>query len=108
MVLATAGAVAGCVLFTGGTDGYTVAEGGTTNPGACLSPKDCNGQPCCIALGDSGLPVLSCQTTCPAWEQSCAVASDCGDAGACLSQSCTVEGATVQVTTCGPIPICTQ
>jgi hypothetical protein len=99
--------VAGCVLITGGTDGYSAAEGGVSGVG-CQTPADCHGQVCCFVLGDGGVPSTACQATCPAWEQSCAVGSDCGEGGACLAQSCTVEGTTVQVTTCGAISFCTQ
>jgi len=111
-VAATAGvlafaALASCVLVTGGSNGYSSSEGGLSGQG-CHAPKDCNGEMCCFVLGDAGAPSTTCQATCPAWEQSCAVGSDCGDGGACLAQSCTVEGTTVQVTTCGAISFCTQ
>jgi hypothetical protein len=105
--MALVGAAAGCILVTGGSDGYSPAEGGLTGQG-CHTPADCNGQVCCFVLGEAGVPSTSCQASCPAWEQSCAVASDCGDAGQCLAQSCTVEETTVQVTTCGAISFCTQ
>lgn len=105
--MAIVGAVAGCVLVTGGSDGYSASEGGLSGL-ACHSPKDCNGQACCFELDDAGVPSTTCQATCPAWQQSCGVGSDCGDGGECLAQSCTVEGTTAQVTTCGAIPFCTQ
>jgi hypothetical protein len=106
-VLALAGAVAGCVLVTGGSDGYSASQANL--PGlSCHTPADCNGQLCCFELDDAGTPSAACQASCPAWEQSCAVASDCGDAGACLAQSCSVEGITATVTTCGAISFCTQ
>jgi hypothetical protein len=96
-------AVGGCILVTGGTDGYTSAEGGS-----CQSPKDCNGGPCCFVVSDAGQSSTTCQASCPAWAQACAEGLDCGDGGSCLVQSCTVEEATVQVATCGPIPLCLQ
>jgi hypothetical protein len=99
-------AVAGCILVTGGTNGYTSSEGGLSGQG-CHSPKDCNGQTCCIEL-DAGVASITCQSSCPAPQQSCVMASDCGDGGECLAQTCTVEGTTVQVTTCGAISSCTQ
>ena len=98
---------AGCVLITGGTNGYSVSEGGLAGQG-CHAPKDCNGQACCFVVDDAGVPSTTCQASCPAWQQSCAIGSDCGDGGECLAQSCTVEGTTVQVTTCGAISFCTQ
>jgi hypothetical protein len=99
-------ALSGCVIFTGSTDGYSATEAGVS--ASCHSPKDCNGQACCFELGDGGVPSAVCQATCTPYLQSCALASDCGDGGVCWAQSCTYEGITVQVTTCGPIPICTQ
>lgn len=105
--LAFAAVAAGCVLVTGGTNGYSASEAGLTGQ-ACHTPKDCAGQACCFIVDDAGVPSTACQATCPAWEQACAVGSDCGDGGSCLAQSCTVEGTTVQVTTCGPISFCTQ
>jgi hypothetical protein len=100
--------VGGCILVTGGTNGYTSAEGGSLSGQSCQSPKDCNGGPCCFVLSDAGLPSTTCQASCPAWEQSCTDALDCGDGGSCLTQTCTVEGMSGQVATCGPIPVCTQ
>ncbi|HEY3819267.1 MAG TPA: hypothetical protein VGL81_18990 [Polyangiaceae bacterium] len=105
--LVVAGAGAGCVLVTGDSEGYSQASGHLSGEG-CQTPADCNGQPCCLVLSDAGVPSLSCEPSCPAYEQSCAVGSDCGDGGDCLSQSCTVEGTTATVTTCGAIPFCTQ
>jgi hypothetical protein len=104
--LVAAAILAGCVLITGGTNGYSEAEGGLSSQG-CHSPKDCNGGVCCFEVPDSGLPSATCQASCPAWQQSCAIGMDC-DGGECLAQSCTVEGTTVQVTTCGAISFCTQ
>jgi hypothetical protein len=107
-VAVVVGALGGCVLVTGGTNGYTSPEGGTLTGQGCQTPKDCSGTPCCFVLDDAGVPSTTCQASCPAWEQSCGVGSDCGDGGSCLAQSCTVEGTTVQVTTCGAISFCTQ
>ena len=106
--LALVGAVAGCVLITGGSDGYSVAEGGAVTAAGCQKPGDCSGEACCF-VPDAAVPTTVCQKSCPAWQQLCTVGSDCGDAGeSCLAQSCTVEGVTVQVTTCGAISFCTQ
>jgi len=97
-------AVAGCILFTGGTDGYAPAAGGGSG---CLKPSDCPGQVCCIGL-DAGAPVSACQTSCSiSWEQACDKASECGDA-ACFAQTCVIDEASVSVATCGAIPICVQ
>ena len=104
------GALAGCILFTGGTNGYTATEAGAPSGATCESPSDCSGgQFCCAVLADGGLPGSACLSSCPRpYEQVCAHASDCGEAGACLTQMCTFEGTSYQVNTCGAIPMCTQ
>jgi hypothetical protein len=102
--------IGGCVLVTGGTNGYTAPDGGASSSGGgCSTSKDCNAQACCYAVDDAGVPsAATCQASCPAWQQSCGVGEDCGDGGECLAQSCTFDGVTVQVTTCGAISFCTQ
>jgi hypothetical protein len=107
VVMALVGAVAGCLLVTGGSDGYSTADGGTVTGEGCQKPADCSGGACCF-VPDAAVPTTVCQKSCPAWQQLCGVGSDCGDGGECLAQSCTVEGTTVQVTTCGAISFCTQ
>lgn len=109
LALAFGVAFAGCILVTGGTSGYAVAEGGTVVGGGCMAPSDCSGgQACCLTLNDAGEPAAACQSSCAEpWEQLCAQASDCDD-GECFSQTCTVEGVSAQVQTCGPISICVQ
>jgi hypothetical protein len=98
--------LAGCLLFTGSTDGYT-----TSTPFACRLPTDCpQGQVCCYGLVDQ-MPGSQCQASCSQpYEQACASAQDCGDGGVCLIQSCSIDGGlTTQVATCGAIPqICAQ
>ncbi|HEY1695224.1 MAG TPA: hypothetical protein VGG39_23815 [Polyangiaceae bacterium] len=79
-VIASA-ALAGCILFTGGTGGYVVAEGGTSAGGSCKVASDCAaGQFCCYTL-DAGIPSLACSSTCAAAQQACSVASDCAPRG---------------------------
>jgi hypothetical protein len=100
---------AGCIVVTGGSSGYSASEAGT--PGAsCKSSADCPGQVCCYAI-DAG-PTPACAASCPSSLESCTRASDCGEAGACLVQSCQVdtEGfqVNVSVTTCGVVSFCTQ
>jgi hypothetical protein len=105
------GIMGGCVLVTGGANGYTAADGGSSSSGggsACSTPKDCNGQACCYPEDAGFPPAPTCQASCPASQQSCGVGGDCGEGGACLAQSCTIDGITVQVTTCGAISFCTQ
>jgi hypothetical protein len=111
VVLVATAAFAGCVIFTGGTNGYGSPDAGTST-GSCSSTKECaSGLTCCYEI-DGGLPSISCQPTCAKWQEACGKASDCGDAGECLSQSCMIEAgpivAPVTVTTCGVIPFCSQ
>ena len=98
-----------CVLVTGGTDGYSAVD--ASGGGACQRSSDCSGgQICCYEL-TSTLPVTSCQSSCTPWQEACGIASDCAEAGACMAQSCVIDGGlvgTVTVTTCGVIPFCTQ
>jgi hypothetical protein len=104
-------AVVGCILVTGGTSGYATADagaGGVQIGDACTCSM---GQVCCLPGLDAALPLPACQTSCSQpWQQLCNVASDCGDAAsaACLIQACTIEEASVQLQSCGPIPICVQ
>lgn len=113
-VLLACAVFAGCVLFTGGTNGYTAPEGGSST--GCTTSKQCgDAQSCCYVL-DGATPSTACQASCDkSYEKACTVGSDCGDGGSCLSQSCTLEAGpeipisvTVTVTTCGPIPVCSQ
>jgi hypothetical protein len=110
-VVAAAGALAGgCMLFQGGTDGYSPAsaEGGVG--GSCKTVDDCSGMLCCYEL-DGASAAASCQASCAPYQQACKIASDCGDGGACITNDCTIEAsvsASATVTTCGPIPICSQ
>jgi hypothetical protein len=111
-VIVLSGIVAGCVIFTGGTDGFTVSEAGPANSGgSCTTSANCNGgQMCCWVL-DGALPTTSCLPSCTPSFEACGVASDCGDGGVCCSQSCTLDAGVITsatVTTCGAIPFCTQ
>ncbi|HEY6464195.1 MAG TPA: hypothetical protein VIY73_28705 [Polyangiaceae bacterium] len=111
--------LAGCILFTGGTGGYVAADAGAGSGGSCKVASDCPaGQVCCYDL-EAGVPTLGCSSSCVAYAQACAVASDCApredggvEAGAsseCISQACSVEGiASATVSTCAPIPFCSQ
>lgn len=110
--VAVSGVVAGCVIFTGGTDGFTISEAGPANAGGgCKTSADCNGgQMCCWGL-DGAVPSTSCQPSCTPSFEACGVASDCGDGGVCFSQSCMLDAGVITnatVTTCGPISFCTQ
>jgi hypothetical protein len=115
-VLAGSGAalsllVGGCIIFTGGTGGYSAAllEVGAS----CTASSQCASTACCYSL-DAGAPSAACATSCAsAFEQACTPdGGECGEGGTCLPQSCTgtVSGytATVSVQTCGAIPTCTD
>jgi hypothetical protein len=102
-------AAVGCVLVTGSTGGYTGPEAGATVPvgEAC----DCGAGVCCLPSLDAEIPLITCQASCPEpWKQLCTRASDCGDAATatCLIQACTIDDASIQLQSCGPIPICAQ
>jgi hypothetical protein len=102
--VALAGVVAGCILVTGGTDGYSGSEA----VGGCQAAKDCPGAACCYTI-DGGLPGTSCQATCEPAATLCSVGSDCGEGGVCVPQVCTYQGLAFEVLTCGAIPVfCTQ
>jgi hypothetical protein len=111
-VLVLSGVVAGCVIFTGGTDGFTTAEAGPGG-GGCKASSNCGvGQMCCYEP-DAGTLSAICAPFCPPAQEACIIASDCGDGGSaiCLSQSCPIDGGpvtSVNVTTCGAFPQCTQ
>lgn len=110
VALAAASLLAGCELVTGGTNGYTSPEAGATG---CTSSSQCSGgQMCCYAVAEGGTPTSQCQASCPASEQPCLVASDCGDGGICWTQACPVDVSgltvTVNVSTCGVIAECSQ
>jgi hypothetical protein len=113
-------AVAGCVLVTGSTDGYEladaggaaeveagvcIAESGVCFDTQCVSRADCDaGQVCCL-----GLTGLTCQATC-AFEsvQLCTSDVECGDAGPCTSQQCETSAATYSGKICGLVPGCVE
>jgi hypothetical protein len=109
--------VVGCILVTGGTNGYAGPDTGASEPFVlnCQASSDCPGgggdaapQSCCVSLSPAG---TQCQSSCAEpWQKLCKVASDCGDAASaeCLTNTCTFDDASAQVPSCGPIPICAQ
>ena len=105
-----AGTLAGCIVVTGGSNGYSASEASTPGQG-CASSADCAGEMCCYDLA-SGSPTATCTASCAPAFQSCAQASDCGDGGSCLVQSCHVDAGgfavSLSVSTCGAVSICTQ
>jgi len=113
LALGAGAAAVGCILVTGGTSGYTAPDSGGTTQGGLIG-EACNcisGQVCCLPSLDAGLSLPTCQASCSEpWQRLCARATDCGDAAsaACVAQACTLDDASVQVLSCGPIPICAQ
>jgi hypothetical protein len=107
--LAVASLTPGCVLVTGSTDGYTAPDGAAATALTCSSPSECDGGVCCFSLVGQ-TPASQCQASCDrAFEQACTTAQDCGDGGSCFAQTCPLpSGPSIPVSTCGPVPICTQ
>jgi hypothetical protein len=118
-LLATALAVAllgGCMFFTGGTDGYSGGSSGSGGGGACTSAANCGdaGEVCCLVVSPSATSASgTCEPTCSipsSYPQLCASNAECGDAGACTKQSCTVnyDGTNIPGTlqACGILPGC--
>jgi hypothetical protein len=107
--------LAGCMLFTGGTDGYSAAGGGSAGQ-SCTSAADCGdaGSVCCLVVSASTPSTNgTCAPTCnipSSYPQLCATNAECGDAGPCTMQSCTVSvsGTSVPVPlqACGTVPGC--
>jgi hypothetical protein len=107
LALGVGAALVGCILVTGGTNGYTGPEAGAEVPVG--EGCDCGvGMVCCLPSLDAEIPLVTCQASCPEpWKQLCGSASECGDA-ACLTNICLIEDASLQLLSCGPIPICAQ
>ena len=124
-ILGASALVGGCFIFTGGTDGYQLVDGGggpeagaacsadtTCVALACVSSSDCDaGEVCCVtASGISSLSSLSstCQVGPCAQIQLCGTNTECGDSGTtCTSQQCPVGGVSLTLESCGAIPGCT-
>ncbi len=102
----------GCMIITGGTDGYSAAQTGA--PGSCTSASQCDGgSVCCLSVSSSmssmavsGTCQSSCTTSLP---QLCTTNAECHDAGPCTPLSCAVDGSPVAVTlqACGTVQGCT-
>jgi hypothetical protein len=109
VALALAG---GCVLFTGSTDGYSLVEGGAGSQ-KCSSAADCRGGGvCCVSASQSSVTSVAgvCQPSCTiSVPQLCKTNAECGDAGACTSQTCNDAGGVgipVTLQACGVIIGC--
>lgn len=121
LVLAT-----GCLLVTGSTDGYELADAGAAETGAdaggagaldlqCLSSSSCAGdgspgQVCCVAITGTSSARSTCQAgpcggTLPV--QLCGSDAECTGT-TCVTQTCSLAGASVTVRACGALPTCTR
>jgi len=69
----------------------------------CEKPSDCTGADHCVVGGKTAQGGLS--TACAPSKQLvvCATSADCGDAGACVSQTCHFEGGVQTIQTCGAL-----
>jgi hypothetical protein len=110
---------AGCILITGGTDGYTQAGGAAAAGASCMSAANCGdgGNVCCLVVTAQTMSTAgTCASTCAisypqAYPQLCMTSAECGDAGPCNMLSCTVDagGTDIPFTlqACGTVPGCT-
>jgi hypothetical protein len=95
--------VAGCVLFTGSTNGYTQIDAGEDAGGACASSADCadpDASLCCFGLSSAGFASV-CQNSCQGeLVQLCKANAECGGAS-CITQEClgiTFQGCGIAIT----------
>jgi hypothetical protein len=131
-----AAAIAGCMIFTGSTDGYEPADSGldavATVDGACLVDEggvcfvlNCRSTADCSSLnagGDAGAPICcvgllsvlspptigsSCELACQVGTvQSCDTNADCSGGASCVSQSCSLGSDNAKFHACGLVPGC--
>jgi hypothetical protein len=110
---AIAALVAGCMLVTGGTSGYSTSGGSGGGGPSCMSASGCGdgGMVCCLIVnGQSTSLEGTCASSCSvSYRQLCSSSTECGDAGACHTLSCTPEGGgglSVSIMACGSVPGC--
>lgn len=117
--------VTGCVIVTGSTDGYDLADAGAAQTSAdaaagaldlqCLSTSSCAGDGavgalCCVTITGTSSARSACQPgpcggTLPV--QLCASDAECTGT-TCVTQTCSLAGASVTVRACGALPTCTR
>jgi hypothetical protein len=103
----------GCILFTGGTGGYSTVDSGSTGA-SCTSAAACGdgGHVCCLVVNASTTSTSgTCETTCgvASYPQLCKTSAECGDAGPCTMQSCILDaggGVSFTLQACGTVPGC--
>jgi hypothetical protein len=116
-------ALSACVLITGGSDGYRLADAGTSSAtcGAdaqcanlsieCTSSADCTtdaaAQVCCLVpTSTSGGNAACSAQPCPALAaQLCQTTAECGGPD-CVAQLCLFGGESIMVHACGTILSC--
>jgi hypothetical protein len=103
----------GCIIFTGGTDGYSGVDSGSSAGATCTSAANCGdgGYVCCLIVSASTMSTNgTCAQTCSvAYPQLCTTSAECGDAGACTMQSCMIDaggGVSFTLQACGTVPGC--
>jgi hypothetical protein len=124
-IAAVGSLIAGCVLFTGGSGGYTLVDAGEDAVAACpdgapfclefacSSTADCNGgaevapeaggQVCCFGVSLGGAVGTSCQSNCQTRgevAQVCSTNAECGGAE-CIFQQCELSGFPLDFHGCG-------
>jgi hypothetical protein len=118
---------AGCALFQD-LDGsaYRLADAGSdagacgadgacpTGSTACQSADNCSpGQVCCASLNPQTGATVSCVdgvAGCTSMGslavQLCHAATECGNGGPCMTQTCAFGGSTVSLEACSTVPFC--
>src|SRR5271166_6922028 len=111
--MALAVALASCLVFTGGTNGYDLADTGASGPSCendascsgltweCSSsaacPSDAGTQICCLTPTSASGAIVACSSqpcSGPFGAQLCATDAECGGQS-CVNQQCTVGGESI-------------
>ena len=108
-VVAAGGLVVGCVIFTGGSSGYTQVDGGedANLPFGCFSSADCtdagSDPACCFGIVGTSLGSTCSASACTFGEQQlCGTSAECADGVECVEQTC---GGSLPFNACGVISI---
>jgi hypothetical protein len=114
VVIGLAAANPCCMIFTGSTDGYRLAQSGSDAGPACASASDCRSeggtQVCCLVLGGGSSASSACQAQCGGSPtlpsvQFCTSDPECGNAS-CTMQVCSFGGSTLPLRLCGNVVMC--
>jgi hypothetical protein len=114
----------GCVLVTGSTDGYVLADTGTaaatcggdaTCPAlslGCSSTADCLAdggvEACCLVPTSASGVIAACsaQPCPPLGAQLCATTAECAGSLECVPQQCMFGAAAIAIRACGNVLTC--